>query len=121
MAVQVEIEGIAPNSLIDVGERKIVARTQLIRNIVRGGFAKIVRFVPPAAQEKEVRAPEKGARKAEWQEFLNSQGVKFNPEDTKARLMERWERVGTPDTEEPAEEPQQGEDAAAEKDTDASS
>lgn len=89
MAIQVEIEGTSPNTVLDVGDRRVVTRTPFINNMVRGGFVKIVALVP--ATPSEVVAPDKSARKAEWAEFLTKQGVKFQADDTKARLMERWD------------------------------
>lgn len=88
MSVQVEIEGKSPNSVIEVGERRVVTRTAYINTLVRNGFITVVGLVAPPPP---IVAPTASASKAEWREFLTARNIAHTASDTKAELIARWE------------------------------
>lgn len=97
------------------GERATVERTPLIDALIAKGFVieepdtltgvveppEAPLDAPETASEPEEApvgaedSPARSASKREWQEFLDEQGVEYDPEATRTALIEVWDGRGT--------------------------
>lgn len=105
MSNAVTIEGRIATTYLKVGEQATVERTDRIDRLIERGYVRLVGdeslvgAVYPTPDEEteddgpeddEVQAPPQSATRAEWEEFLISQGIPWPDDATKADLIEAW-------------------------------
>jgi hypothetical protein len=106
---QVTIEGskTIPTTFLRPGRRLTVERTPFINKLISKGYVNVVADQPAvehvvqivetqreaAKNEKALTgAPAESAAKSVWAEFLDSRGVEYPADATKAQMIEVWER-----------------------------
>lgn len=121
MKVTIEGSRTTPSAHLAAGKRAVVERTKFINVLIKRGYVFVVPdvttatptvpapvVVEPAVEaeltepeqeadeqaeqaRQDLEVPSRGGSRAEWAEFLTSQGVPFQEEATRGDLIQAWE------------------------------